>query len=394
MMRSRLPELVYSIKVLLLCVVGIGAGRLCIASEPEFSDVFTAGRDGYKSIRIPSVVVTRKGTVLAFAEGRATASDQAHNKIVLKRSTDGGKSWSDLKVVADDGVNSLNNPTAVVEQHTGRVFLMYQRIPGNIHEGSKDIQTGYDGDKVYRSFLTSSDDDGVTWSHPVEVTHGTKHPEGATTIASGPGIGIQLTRGTHAGRLVIPFNEGPFWQWQNYAAYSDDRGATWHFGENAPGALVPDAKQGHRSQINEVQMVELCDGSVRLNSRQFAGARVRKTAISKDGGVTWSQIEDVPALRDPSCMASIFRYSFDGGEGHGQILYSGPDSGKRDNGTVHLSLDDGATWTAQRVFWPGSFAYSVLTKLADGTVGCLFETDGANRVVFARFPVGWITETK
>jgi len=137
-------------------------------------------------------------------------------------------------------------------------------------------------------------------------------------------------------------------------------------------------------------MVELNDGSVRLNSRSFAGAKVRKTSVSKDGGATWSPVEGVPALRDPSCNASILRYSFDDGAGCGKVLYSGPDSLQRDTGTVQLSLDDGATWPVKRVLWPGSYAYSVLTKLRDGTVGCLFETDGAKRIVFARFSMAWL----
>src|SRR4051812_15074833 len=111
----------------LLCVL---CGQ-SFAAEPQFSDVFVAGKGTYKSIRIPSVVVTKKGTVLAFAEGRAANADQAQNDIILKRSMDGGKSWSALQLIHDDGANSLNNPTAVVEQESGRVFLMYQRIPGH-----------------------------------------------------------------------------------------------------------------------------------------------------------------------------------------------------------------------------------------------------------------------
>ncbi len=361
------------------------------AAGPQFSDVFTAAKDGYPSIRIPSVVVTGSGVVLAFAEARAKHSDQASNKIILKRSTDGGATWGAVQLIHDDGANSLNNPTALVAD-SGRVFLMYQRIPGHLREASKETATGFDGENIYLTFLVTSDDEGATWTKPLDVTRGTKHATGATTVASGPGIGIQLARGPHKGRLVMPFNEGPFWKWQNYAAFSDDGGATWACGENAPGALVPDAKLGERSQINEVQMVEMGDGSVRLNSRTFAGARVRKTAVSKDGGGTWSRIEDVAALRDPSCMASIFRFSFDDGAGKGRVLYSGPDSTKRENGTIHLSLDDGATWPVQRVLFPGSFGYSVLTRLKDGTIGCLFETDGANRTVFARFSLEWLAE--
>jgi len=380
-------------RLVILC-----AAAVCMtsgfAAEPEFSDVFVPAQDGYKSIRIPSVVVTGKGTVLAFAEGRAANADQAHNKIILKRSSDGGKTWGVLQLIADDGENSLNNPTAMIEASTSRILLMYQRIPAHLREGSKEIAAGYEGENIYRTLLTYSDDDGSNWSAPLDVTRGTKHADGATTVASGPGIGIQLAHGSHAGRLIIPFNEGPYWKWQNYAAYSDDRGATWHCGENAPGALVPDAKLGQRSQINEVQMVELSDGSVRFNSRQFAGAHVRKTSISHDGGETWSPVEDVPALHDPSCMASIFRYSFGDGDGKGRILYSGPDSNKRENGTVHLSTDDGATWPVQHVLWPGGFAYSVLTKLADGAVGCLFEADGMTRIVFAKFPIEWVSDAK
>lgn len=371
--------------VALLCGGGAAA-----AAEPEFFDVFTARRDGYKSIRIPSVVVTKQGVVLAFAEGRAADADQAGNSIILKRSRDDGRTWLPLELIADDGANSLNNPTAVVEQNSGRVFLMYQRIPAHMKERDQTVVTGYEGTNVYRNFVTWSTDEGATWAKPVDITRSTKRPTRATTLASGPGIGIQLTRGPHQGRLIIPFNEGPYHQWNNYAVFSDDGGKNWQWGQDVPGAFVADAKLGRRSQINEVQMVELSDGAVRLNSRQFAGAKVRKTAISRDGGETWSPVVDVPALRDPSCNASILRYSFDDAQGRGRILYSGPDSSQRNNGTIHLSFDDGATWPVKRGLRAGGFAYSVLTRLPDGTVGCLFEPDDAERILFARFALAWV----
>ena len=240
-----------------------------LAAEPEFVDVFTSGTEGYASIRIPAVVVTNRGSVLAFAEGRVRPTDQAENDIVFKRGTDAGKTWTALRVLHDDGANSLNNPTVVQEAGTGRVFLMYQRIPAHLKEHSAGTATGLKGPDIYRNLLVWSDDDGVTWSQPLDVTATTKRPERATTIASGPGIGIQLTRGPHQGRLIMPFNEGPYGKWNNYAAFSDDGGATWSCGENVPGAFV-----GERSQINEVQMVELSDGGVRLDSRQFAGAKL------------------------------------------------------------------------------------------------------------------------
>ncbi len=364
------------------------AATAIAADSPEFSDAFVGGQDGYPAYRIPAVIVSKAGTVLALAEARQNLGDQAQNDIVLKRSTDGGRTWGKLQLLHDDGAHSLNNPTVVQEQKSGRIFVWYQRIPSHLKEHSKETATGFDGPNVYRNLIVTSDDDGLTWSQPLDVTATTKRPERATTIASGPGIGIQLTRGAHKGRLIIPFNEGPFGSWQNYAVFSDDAGQTWRYGEDVPGALLSNGK----SQINEVQMAELSDGSVRLDSRQFGGAKVRRTSVSRDGGQTWTPVGEMSELTDPSCMAGILRYSFDDAKGQGRLLHTGPDGAKRENGTVWMSFDDGATWPVKKQLWPGSFAYSVPTRLADGTVGVLFETDGYKRIVFARFPIGWLGE--
>lgn len=365
-----------------------------VPPAPEFSDVFVAGKDTYKSIRIPSVLVTKAGTVLAFAEGRAAHADQANNKLILKRSADGGRTWGPLQLIADDGANCLNNPCAVVEQSSGRVIVMYQSYPAGFSERDGKIKTGWDGPGVVRNYVVTSDDDGAIWSKPEDVTRTTKHAERVTILASGPGLGIQLRHGPHQGRLIMPFNEGPFGQWNVLSVYSDDRGRTWKLGEPAPGCRVPNPKGGEISLVNEVQMVELADNRVLLNSRKWGGQAVRQAAVSKDGGVTWSPIEEAPALRDPGCMASIFRYTFPEHGEKSRILYSGPDSKGRDTGTVYLSYDEGQTWPVKKVLCPGSFAYSVLTALPDGTIGCLFETDSANRLVFARFSLSWLTDGK
>ena len=359
------------------------------AGEPELTDVFVPARDGFRSIRIPSVVVTKRGTVLAFAEGRAANADQAKNRLILKRSTDGGRTWDRLSVIAEAGDQALNNPCAVVERRSGRVLLMYQSYPAGLAERSGQIATGYEGDRIVRNCLIESKDDGVTWSAPRDLTRETKRPERVTTIAGGPGIGIQLQHGKHAGRLLIPFNEGPFGVWNIYTAYSDDRGKSWKMGEPAPGGLV-DTPDGKTSTVNEAQLVELKDGSVRFNVRRWAGKAVRKTCVSRDGGVTWSAVEDAPELMDPGCQGSVLRLP----GRKSRILYSGPQSTKRENGVVFLSEDEGATWPVRRVLFPGSFAYSCLTALPDGSIGCLFETDGANRIVFARFTLEWLTAGK
>lgn len=363
-----------------------------LAAQPESFDVFKSKAEGYAQIRIPAVLVTKAGTVLAFAEGRQRPADQAQNDIIMKRSTDGGRTWSALRVLHDDGAHSLNNPTVVQEQASGRIFLWYQRIPSHLKERGTNIATGLEGTNIYRNFILTSDDDGVTWSAPLDSTRTTKRPTGATTIASGPGIGIQLTRGPHKGRLIIPFNEGPYGRWQDYAVFSDDAGKTWTFGDDVPGAFVRDDKGVERSQINEVQMIELEDGSVLLDSRQFAGAKVRRGSISRDGGKTWSPVHEIRDLTDPSCMASTIRYSFADGGKPGRLLHSGPDSTKRERGTLWLSVDEGKSWRTKRVLYEGPFAYSVLTRFADGTVGCLFEADNYARIVFARFPISWLEQ--
>ena len=242
-----------------------------LGGEPEGADVFVAGRDGFKSVRIPSVVVTKQGTVLAFAEGRAANADQAQNKIVLKRSSDGGKTFGKIAVIGEDGDRALNNPCAVVERTSGLVLLMYQSYPAAVGERSGKIQTGYDGDLVVRNFLITSADDGVTWSKPRDLTRETKRAETVTTLAGGPGIGIQLRHGRHAGRLLFPFNEGPFGLWNIYIIYSDDQGKTWAMGEVAPGGLIEAPKGGKVSIVNEAQVVELADGSTRFNVRPVGG---------------------------------------------------------------------------------------------------------------------------
>jgi sialidase-1 len=366
---------------------------LLSASEPEFVDVFVPKQDGFASIRIPSVIATQKGTLLAFAEGRAKDADQAQNKLLQKRSSDGGKTWSQVATIAADGEKALNNPCAVVERQTGKVLLMYQSYPARLSERSGQIKTGYEGEAIVRNYLIVSKDDGQSWSKPRDITLQTKREKGVTTIAGGPGLGIQLRHGKHAGRLLIPFNEGPFGVWNIYAAYSDDAGGTWKMGEVAPGGLLDTAK-GKSSLVNEAQFVELKDGSIRFNVRRWSGKAVRKTSVSTDGGVNWSKVEDVPEQVDPGCMGSIYRYT-DPADGHkSRLLYSGPQSTKRENGTVFLSYDEGKTWPVKRVLCKEAFAYSCLTSLSDGTIGCLYEADGTQKIRFARFTLDWLTEGK
>ena len=363
-------------KSIAVCVL-FAATAILRAEQPASTTVFRIGDNGYKSIRIPSLIVASNGTLLAFAEGRQ-GGDQAQNDIILRRSTDGGKTWNPMQIISDMGRDSLNNPCAVMDAKTGRILLMFQQYPAHIHERSR-IQTGFEGTNIIRSFVSTSDDHGANWTKPADITRQVKHATGATTLATGPGVGIQLTMGAHAGRLVMPINEGPFGRWQVYAAYSDDGGSTWACGRNAPGCIATNAKGAAYSKANEVQMAELSDGSIRLISRQENAAHCKTTAVSKDGGETWSSMEDVPALYDSPCMSSVIRFS------PSQLAFSGPTM-RRTNGTLFTSADDGMTWSHGSLFRAGPFAYSCLTLLPGGRLGCLYETgetNGAERIDFA-----------
>ena len=356
------------------------------AAEPRIDpavDVFVGGEGGSPVYRIPAITGVRaKGGVtrlLAFAEARGTLADVGANNLALRTSDDGGATWSAYRVIADVPARSLNNPCVVALHsgaHAGRVLVMFQSYPEGKNEMAvqEGFGTGAPGELICRTFTMHSDDAGETWSEPREVTRSVKRGTRATSTATGPGIGIQLARGPHAGRVIMPFNEGPYDQWRVYAAYSDDGGDTWNLGETAPN--------DDRGLANEVQMFERADGTVVLNARQHLGAKRRKTAVSADGGATWSRLADVPDLPDPTCMGGVLAL------GDGVVVFSGCDSeSRRALGTLWISRDDGRTWPEKVLIEPGGFAYSVPVRLDDGTVGVLYETAGYKRIALRRVRV-------
>jgi sialidase-1 len=357
--------------------------RLFGAEEALFeeTDVYVAGV-GYPTYRIPSLITTRRGTLLAFSEGRQGKGDHTENDIVLRRSADLGRTWDEMRLLASDHPNVLVNPTAVEDHDTGRIWLMFQRYPEAARE--REVVAGLEGDRICRSFIIHSDDDGRSWSEPLETTRSVKRPQVATSLASGPGVGIQLRRGPHQGRLLVPFNQGPPGAWKVYAAYSDDHGKSWRYGETAA-----DTSAGFG---NEVQMVELADGGVMLNARNQSGDHFRKVARSRDGGQSWTPLVDDHDLLDPECQATIVRYSDPLDGERNRILFANPSSpDKRVNGTVRLSYDEGESWPVSRAVYPGSFAYSCLTTMRDGTIGLLYERDDYGKITFARFDLAWLT---
>ncbi|MFM1872849.1 MAG: hypothetical protein RL398_2271 [Planctomycetota bacterium] len=359
-----------------------------IPVPPATTDVFVGGV-GYPAFRIPSLVTLQSGTMLAFAEGRQSLNDHSQNDMVLRRSLDGGTTWGPLQVLHDDGANSLNNPCAVqirTGNHAGRVLLMYQRYPAGCHVNC--VVPGFTGTNVSRSYVMWSDDDGLTWSAPLEITTQIKRAT-AKTLNGGPGIAIQKRRAPFAGRIVVPFNQlDTAGHWTNYAVFSDDGGVTWSYGDLADDSQTPGSG-------NEVQFVERTDGALLLNSRSHGGTKHRKTAISTDGGQTWSPMSEDPKLNEPEVMASVLRFS-DPLDGDGnRILYAGPNSRlSRIHGTVQLSQDDGATWSEGKVVYRGSYAYSCLTAVDRRRIGLLFEADNYSVTRFTTLTVEWLSDRR
>jgi sialidase-1 len=342
------------------------------AAEPIQAPLFTAKEDGYFSYRIPSVIVTKNGTVLAFCEGRkASRSDAGDIDLVMKRSTDGGKTWGKMQVVWDDADNTCGNPCPVVDAKTGTVWLLLTHNFGSDNESKIVNNTGKGSRTVW---VTKSDDDGATWTKPTEITTDVKKP-GWTWYATGPGVGIQLK----SGRLLIPCDsksdQGKVRE--SHVIYSDNGGATWKLG----GVVGP--------MCNESQAVELADGTVMLNMRSYMGNNHRLVAFSKDGGETFTKPVEDKELIEPVCQGSILRLR---GEGGG-ILFSNPASLKREKLTVRLSRDEGKTWAHSKLLHAGPAAYSCLTVLPSGEIGCLYERgdkDAYETITWARFERNWL----
>jgi sialidase-1 len=350
----------------------------------ELSAVFTARVDGYHTYRIPAIVVTTNGTVLAFCEGRKQSrSDTGDIDLLLKRSTDGGRTWGAQQLIWSDEENTCGNPTPVVDKVTGTVWLLATWNSG----ADKESQIGQRASRnTRRAFALTSADDGQSWSQPQEITASVKKP-GWGWYATGPGNGIQLIRGPHQGRLVIPANHSePIAQSTNAATrshifYSDDHGKTWQLGGI------------EEESTNESTIAELADGSLLHNMRSYHKKNRRAVATSRDGGLTWSPVKLDNALIEPVCQASLLRCTWPDGGSRSRLLFSNPASLTREKLTVRLSYDDSVTWPVSKLIYDGPAAYSCLAILPDKSVACLFECgkkSAYETITLARFPLSWL----
>ncbi|HPO17542.1 MAG TPA: sialidase family protein [Candidatus Hydrogenedentes bacterium] len=331
------------------------------------STPFVSNQEGYACFRAPAIVISQKGTILAFCEGRVNnSSDEGDIDVVLKRSTDNGKTWGPLQVVENDGINRCKNACPVVLP-AGRILVVWlwnEDIPAKKYRTTR---------KVY---LTFSDDDGLTWSKSRDITASVYRDDWGW-YGAGPCHGIVKKNEPHKGRVIIPCrHNSETTNMISHIIYSDDHGEAWKIGGNAP-----------REKTNESTVTELSNGDLMLNSRNGNKGKndCRIVSISTDGGEIFTHSYVDTTLIEPGngCFGSLLTHSLNEKTGKANILFSNPNDGvERVNGTLKLSEDDGATWIkCYRYSQPApSFSgYSDIAAIHGGDVAVLYEKGDAYR---------------
>jgi sialidase-1 len=394
-----------------LCSLVLLAAPMAGAVEPflEKQDLFTVGDDpAYQLYHIPGIVVTARGSVLAWCEARKRAagvSDWDDIRLLLRRSTDDGRTWSPPRSIAQVDGPKRKNPFALRMQNVD---------PNDVTYNNPVLIADRDGTvhmlfclEYERVFYQRSGDDGVSWSQLVEITASfdafRKH-YAWKVLATGPNHGIQLKKG----RLVVPVwlstGEGGNAHRPSVTAtvFSDDGGRIWQAG----GIAVPCTETWINP--NETVAVELADGRVMLNVRSESKAHRRLVTTSPDGATNWSEPKFDEALLEPICMAGLVRYDHGG---QSLLLFSNPhnleggrggepEPGKsraRKNLSVKISRDEGATWPVNRLLEDGPSAYSDLAVTPAGTILCFYGAGSklsfaGSALRLARFNLAWLEQ--
>jgi sialidase-1 len=367
------------------------------ASDEHFAStvLWTAGVGGYETYRIPGIVVTKRGIVLAYTSARQGTSDWADIDIVMRRSLDNGKTWTPSRRLRGDGQGTTDNPVAIPDYQTGAVHFLYQH-------------------NYERVYYMRSDDDGKSFSKPVEITAVFEkfRPEyDWHVIAPGVGHALQLK----SGRLLVPV-------WMSLGAatsptsrahrpsaiatiYSDDHGKTWN-----RGAIIANSSDDLPNP-SESMAVQLADGRVLLSIRNESKRYRRAYSISPDGIGNWSTPAFDESLFEPICAASIVRFRSSPLDPNPALLFSNPNSEDikpsnpnrlarpRQNLTVRLSSDDGKTWPVHRVVDGGVAGYSDLAVDREKNIYILYEEGSINfsdtnnvHIIVSRFDSSWLTK--
>jgi sialidase-1 len=398
-------------KSTILSLLLVGSSLFAASPFIEKQDIFIVGDDpAYQLYHIPGIVVTAKGTVLTWCEARKRAagvSDWDDIRILLRRSTDEGKTWSPPQSIANVEGPKAKNPFALKMKNVD---------PNDVTYNNPVLIADKDGTvhmlfclEYERCFYQRSEDDGLSWSKPTEITSAFaafKKDYDWKVLATGPDHSIQLK----TGRLVVPVwlstGTGGNAHRPSVTAtiFSDDQGKTWKAGDIA----VPCTEEWINP--NETVAIELNDGSVMLNVRSESKAHRRLVTVSKDGATNWSTPRFDEALLEPICMGGIVRYDH---AGQSLILFSNPhnlekakgkaEPGKnrdRKNVSVKISRDEGKTWPVNKSIEPGASMYSDIAVTKSGTILCFYGRSGdgsalahfaGGRLTLARFNLEWLT---
>lgn len=358
---------------LALAVSGAPAARLprpAIVHDavPRFT-AYRAGEGGVHSFRIPALVTAADGTLLLFAEARKQSwVDKSPTDIVLKRSRDGGRTWSSLARLLPGGGDACMDPLPVVDRATGRIFLFACRWPADDHSTAGNT-----------AWVIASDDHGLTWSQPREITRELVG-RGRTIQGFGPGHGIQMgPGGRFPNRLLIPIRtSNRKGEEAIHAAFSDNGGRTW-----SPGGAAANGS-------GEFMIAEGAPGRLVLNRR---GREARYRAFSADGGQTWTQQQADPALVTAvnGCQGCLVAAG-------GALFFTTPAGippsegfDNRANLTLYRSFDGGRTWPARHTLYSKAAGYSDLARLNDGRLALVFEAADTRGFIRRQDrPAGWM----
>jgi sialidase-1 len=385
--RDVLTGLTCSALVSLLAREQSAVGRPSSTDGRLISLPFASGEGGYSCYRTPGLAVSQQGTVLAFCGGRVdNCRDEGNIDVLLRRSSDGGRSWGPLQVIANDGANPCKIPLPVVLPN-GRILLLWMWNASVKREADR-------GKRFLR--ITHSDNEGANWAPSRDITDQVRLPGWKPWTGIGPGHGIVKQRAPAAGRIVVPARHSvPGLGSASHLLLSDDGGHSWRVGAIA----------GFRPS-SECAVAELGDGRLMLNSRS-GGQRV--VSISRDGGETMASSAPDPQLIEPAngCQASLLTYAFTDDQ-QALVLFANPaDPQHRTNGRLRLSRDNGRHWSRGFGYGqgPGSFSgYSDLARFANGDVALLVESGasyhkvrGKDRrhdgIAFQRIPFALLTQS-
>ena len=326
-----------------------------------------------KFYRIPGLARSRKGILLAVYDIRYNHSGDlpANIDVGVSRSTDGGRTWSDVKIAIDDSkidpslgaTRGVGDPAILVDEKTGRIWVA--AIWSHRHSiwGSKSGDNSPEA--CGQLVLAYSDDDGLTWSSPINITEQTKNKDWRI-LFNGPGNGICMKDGTLV--FAAQYWDGKGVPWSTIV-YSKDRGKTWHCGT------------GVNQQTTEAQVIELEDGSVMINARcNWGGSRI--VGVTKDLGQTWEKhpTNRTAQLKEPVCQGSLL--AVDGVPGAGRVvLFSNPNTTSgRSHMTLKASTNDAGSWPEDKWLLYDArkgWGYSCLAPVDKNHVGVLYESQGA-----------------